>query len=664
MTASIQTSWAHDKQQDLLDIKVTAFLWAEKTPRAFTETLVSLLNMDHISRIIVGICESSNADLIEIRDPRIEFLFSDTFGAAAKVVCEGDQDFLLCVTSPVKASSNAIQLAAKWMSEDPRIATVSFLSNAGGYLSFPHRNTPTPFCVDGHDESTLTLLLRGDEPGELRPVPLPVAEGAMVLLSMSLVAVCGALKDDRTGSYSFSLADLSLRGSRRGFNNYLDCYTFITVPFDGVGKYESVLENPEARHALYQRHHFFPAVHDLQRDRSDSLLGQSLDYARAKAQGLRILIDGSILGPKEMGTQTLVVNLTKALAKRSDVQWVALGVPDPLNLPAYAHELVATRKVRIVPAGNSDFPEGPVGDIVHRPYQPSGVLPWERWSGIAKRSVITVQDLIAFKNPSYFAEWVEWDLYREQFKAQIARCDGVFSISNDVVKVIREERLPVDDQRIFVVENGADARSKEHPTCVPSEVLRRGWGSSPFLLVLGAAYAHKNRDTAIKVWKALRDRGFRHKLVFAGSAVPYGSTRVEEAIEAHHESASDMLILPDVSSEERNWLLANSELVVYLTSAEGFGLVPFEAARMEVPTLFVSFGPLRELIDDTSLPKTYDINGLVERASELLTDPHVARESIRKTLVNLGSLNWEETARKSVEAYYELLKTSTRLQRS
>jgi len=638
-----------------------AFVWIDRSPRAYNETIVSLLGMDGVAAIYVGFARHVNSVSLPITDSRIHVIKDASLLKAAKIVFAGKWRQVLCISFPIKASSNTLELANKWMDADPRIATLSFLSNAGGYLSFPYRNTQTPFCVEGHDEDTLTRRLRADKPKHWGPVPLPVAEGAMIAVNSSLVEVCGDLNDGGTENLAFAIAELSLRVTRRGFNNYLDPYTFITVPFDGVGAFPSVLENPDARHALHQIHPQFPAIHDTEKTRENSILGQALDYARAKAQGLRVLLDGSALGPKEMGTQSLVVNLAKTLAQRDDIQWVALGVPDVQNIPSYARDLLNSRKIRFVPSGSSDFPEGPVADVIHRPYQPSSPLPWERWSLLAKRSVITVQDLIAYRNPSYFAEWSDWDDYRENFKRQIANCDGVFSISHDVVNVIREERLPIDGQRVFVVENGADARSKDQPTNIPSEVIRRGWTTSSYLMVLGATYAHKNRDLAIKVWKRLRQRGFKHKLILAGASVPYGSTRFEEALEVDAETREDMLVLPDIGSEERNWLLLNSSLVMYLTSAEGFGLVPFEAARMDVPTLFVSFGPLRELIDDPNLPTNYDLQGLTERAALLLTDDSAAMHAIKSALQNLETLNWEETARKSVEAYFELMNQPSKL---
>ena len=59
------------------------------------------------------------------------------------------------------------------MDGDARVAAVSFLSNAAGHLSFPHRNRPTQYSLEGHDETTLTRLLRARSPGSSQRRSLP-----------------------------------------------------------------------------------------------------------------------------------------------------------------------------------------------------------------------------------------------------------------------------------------------------------------------------------------------------------------------------------------------------------------------------------------------------------------------------------------------------------
>jgi glycosyltransferase involved in cell wall biosynthesis len=411
------------------------------------------------------------------------------------------------------------------------------------------------------------------------------------------------------------------------------------------------------------RHAHFPGGYDVEQNRSNSVLGEALDSARAKAMGLRVLIDGSLLGPKEMGTQLLIQKLSIALAARPEIQFVAVGVPNPAALPKYARELNDLPKIQLVPSGQLDFPGAPHVDILHRPYQPTVPIPWDRWHGLAKRTVITIQDLIAYRNGAYFQNFEEWMSYRDNFLRQVSQVDAAISISHDVLEVIGEERLPIDRSRIFVVENGADARSKDEPMRIPDAFLKRGWASNSFLFVLGATYAHKNRDLAMRVWAKLRAKGFPHKLVMAGANVPYGSNRVEESLYTTPELEDHLLILPDVSSEERNWLTRNSSLAVYLTAAEGFGQMPFEAARVDVPALYVSFGPVRELIEDPAVPSSFDIDRLVDRAEVLLTDHLLAKSAIAGVQKNIDQLTWAETARKTVEAYYAILNQQSRVLR-
>jgi glycosyltransferase involved in cell wall biosynthesis len=643
----------HSKLRSSRDGEVVAFVWVDKVEFSWNETLSALLKIKSISSVHVGFAPKQIPSLLRKTDPRIVIHPGETMQEVASKVQEENSEFVLFVTWPVRPSPNALELAIGWMRGDPRIGTMSFLSNSAGSLSFPHRNADSAFGVDGHDEQSLTELLR--DQSRRAPTPIQVADGAMILVSRGVLDVCEQLDDLGAADCRLAVAELSLRAAKRGFNSYLDSYTFVTVSWDGTGPFQSVLTLAESRHALHMRHPHFPGGYDVERNRPNSVLGDALNSARARAMGLRVLIDGSVLGPKEMGTQLLILKLSAALAARPEIQCVVLGVPNPTALPDYARELSELPKIQLVPAGQLDFPGAPHVDIVHRPYQPTAPIPWDRWRGLAHRTVITVQDLIAYRNGAYFQNFHEWLNYRDNFLRQVSQVDAVISISGDVVDVIQEERLPIDPSRVYLVKNGGDARSKDEPVRIPDAFLTRGWASNSYLFVLGATYAHKNRDLAIRVWAKLRAKGFPHKLVMAGANVPYGASRNEECLATTPGLDEHLLVLPDITAEERNWLMRNSSLAVYLTAAEGFGQVPFEAARVDVPSLFVSFGPLRELIEDPTLPTSFDIDRLVDRAESLLTNHLLAKSSIAAILKNIDQLSWSETARKTVDAYFQIL---------
>lgn len=629
---------------------VHAILWARERPDDWIETVITLSKLDVVAK--VTLCLHYGAKEAAGLTASKKFQAVETLSLAEitqRATPEADQ--FLFVFEPIALSRDALDRSVGWMTEDPRVGTVSFLSNAAGYLSFPYRNTQVPVPPAGYNETTLTKRLRARSP-ESGPVPISTPEGGAVLVNKSALTTSGGIEDWHDGDPFMAVVEMGIRASRRGFNNFLDAGTFIwrMSPDRSV----SPLAHDGPRHRLHLKHKFFPGLHDLQRDSLAGPLPYALDLARAKTQGLRVLLDGSQLGPQEMGTQMLIVALTAALDAHPDIKMIALCVPDPNNIPGYAQHLRLLPKVSFYPADGLEFSGAPEVDIIHRPYQPIEPIPWRRWRALAKRSIITIQDLIAYRNGAYFQSWNDWHKYRTNLENEVSRADAVFSISEDVVGPIREESLKIAKDALFVVENGVDARNADQPTHIPDGILSRGWEAAPFLMILGANYSHKNRDFGLKIWRELLGRGHKLKMVLVGANVPQGSTRLDE-IRVVRDDSDDLLVLPDVPAEERNWLLKHSALVLYPTAAEGFGQVPFEAARFGRPSLYVSFGPLRELTADPHAPRQYDLKALTDRAEVLLKDPAAAQQAISDTLKKIDTYTWKQTAEKSVEAYFAAL---------
>ncbi|MCA1674437.1 MAG: glycosyltransferase, partial [Actinobacteria bacterium] len=278
---------------------------------------------------------------------------------------------------------------------------------------------------------------------------------------------------------------------------------------------------------------------------------------------------------------------------------------------------------------------------------------------VATRTAVTIQDLASYHVGSYHGSSEEWLERRRTMRQVAAEVDGVIAISHDVKAHLRLERIPVDPERVFVVENGTDHLTGDESASAPAELVARGFVASEFALVLGTNYAHKNRDIAIRVLRELRRRGLRLALVLAGAAVPFGSSRISEARWGAGEE--DLYVIPDVTSEERNWLLRHASLVLYPTSAEGFGLVPYEAARFGTPTVLVPFGPLGEVAGD--LPVTaadWSPRSLADAAEMLLDDPAIAQRQVAAALASGQDFTWDATAAKLVAVYRSLLATPAR----
>jgi glycosyltransferase involved in cell wall biosynthesis len=290
-------------------------------------------------------------------------------------------------------------------------------------------------------------------------------------------------------------------------------------------------------------------------------------------------------------------------------------------------------------------------DVGHCPFQPDQ-LDVAAWRGSCDRIVVSMLDLISYQMGSYHRTAHEWLAYREAIRDGVDAVDGVVAISDDVRRSIERERLPVDPSRLFVVPLGTEHLTGDEPRSVPAVLERPELVAQPFLLSLGTNYGHKNRDLAIRVRDELAARGCDLLLVLAGVSVLSGTSRVAEARALAGGVAERVVILPEVTSEERNWLLAHARLVLYPTTAEGFGLVPFEVARFGTPTVAVPFGPLQELgaVGDVA-PRTWAVSDLADAAHLLLTDPDAARRSVDEVLTAGARLSWADCASGILDCY-------------
>lgn len=564
---------------------------------------------------------------------------------------------VLLVTSPVSLPEGGLDRVLDWLENDSRIATVSFLSNAAGPFSFPYRNTPSAHCVPRHDENSLTRALRELAP-DTGSIPVSMPAGPAILVNRAMLASIGGFDPALDPRPRESIAELALRAARRGFQHRLDAGTYISAQwFDGFPAIEAA-EDDGVRHRLHMADSSFPALYDQQKHTDTSPVAIAMNVARSKISGLRVLMDASCLGPMEMGTQVQTVELIRALSRRTDVSSIHVAVPHA-HLPAYAADLAIDSKIHLLDSGDLQFAGAEMVDVVHRPFQPDRHIPWGRWRSLAKRVVVTLQDLIAYRIGAYHPSGQDWLHYRHNIANACEHADAIVVISEDTRQSIVEERMDISCDQIYTIKNGSNHLDETASEEAPLALIERGMIACNFILVLGATYAHKNRDLAIRVWQQLRGRGHQLALIMAGANVPKGSSRVEEAIA--RRSGDDLLVcLPDVSSGVRTWLLRHASVVLYPTSAEGFGLIPFEAAAMGTPTAHVNFGPLRELIDDPSAPRQWTVDELADYTQELIVDPTAARENIDRILRGGAPLTWDETARGLVEAYRSTLARAPR----
>ncbi len=608
--------------------------------------------------IVVGVLYPIHGKFFDGLDNRVSWggigsiseLINTTFLATGGHVVVVDD----AVTLPSEPFANA----EDWAAADLRVASVSFLCNASANLSFPTRNRAETRVADGQHEDSITRVLREERPRQSR-APIPLAVGPVVFLSAAGLGAVGRFEAPASARFDVAVADFSARATQKGFVNLVDTATFVSRTADAAIRPTDDDMRADDVGWLLHRYRFLIGTTDAHRVSGDSPFAHQHQLARVKVEGLRVLVDGSCFGPHETGTQVACAQTIRALAQHPGVSWVGVALPGPV--PSYAADVFSLPLVDA--RQNMDPASFGVVDIAFRPYQPVEGYDPAPWRRTAVRYVVSVLDVIAYVNGSYFPDGGQWQRYRDSIDHVVGLADGVTVISGDVRSQMHLHGLSIEDERISVVPLGTEHLGVGHATRYPAQLEALGFSGRRFALTLGVNYHHKNRELAIAAHRELRNRGVDIDLVMAGPAVPFGSTRLAESTErfADPSSQSWLHVLPEVHEHERNWLLSHAAMAWYPTSAEGFGLPPFEAAAFGVPTVSVGFGPISELAGNPAadalplLASSWEPSQLAGVAERLLLDPALATAHCDALLRSGRQYSWVAHADRLVMVFRELL---------
>jgi glycosyltransferase involved in cell wall biosynthesis len=197
----------------------------------------------------------------------------------------------------------------------------------------------------------------------------------------------------------------------------------------------------------------------------------------------------------------------------------------------------------------------------------------------------------------------------------------------------------------------------------PAGLVERLAGA-PFLLCLGTTYKHKNRPFALRLLAALRERhGWEGRLVLAGPEVADGSSAAEEAAWelANPAHAAGVVRLGAVGEAERAWLYAHAAAVVYPSTYEGFGLVPFEAAQAGTPCLWAPVASLAEVLAGADAPLVpWDAAASADRAIAILRDPVAAGALTDQVRAAASAFTWDRTAEELLGVYEDAVRLPAR----
>ena len=116
-----------------------------------------------------------------------------------------------------------------------------------------------------------------------------------------------------------------------------------------------------------------------------------------------------------------------------------------------------------------------------------------------------------------------------------------------------------------------------------------------------------------------------------------------------------------VEEDEKAWLLRHAAGVVYPTTYEGFGLVPFEAAQSGTPTFFAWQTALRDVLPESAATLTpWAVEPSADQIASVLMNDDRRRELTAEIAAAGERLTWSRTAESIFRVYAEAVASPSR----
>ncbi|MEM4589439.1 MAG: glycosyltransferase family 1 protein [Thermoplasmata archaeon] len=286
-------------------------------------------------------------------------------------------------------------------------------------------------------------------------------------------------------------------------------------------------------------------------------------------------------------------------------------------------------------------------DIYHITNQENSILTY--YPNISA-SVVTVHDIFYYTLPKNF---IHQQLIKLLYYG-ITNANRIICVSqatkNDLIKHFN---LPSD--KIDVVYPGLDPIFKKE--IKNAHTLYEKYNLEPsheYILHVGRDEKRKNIETLLRAfYKLKRDFNLENVKLIKINKLSETNKKLLHDLNLENE----VYIIDRVSEEDLVRFYKISDIFVFPSIMEGFGLPLIEAMACGTPIIASNTSAIPEVVEDAAIlvnPK--DINAFSESLYNLLTDEDLKEELIKKGMKRLSKFKWENSANKTLKVYKKVKK--------
>lgn len=237
----------------------------------------------------------------------------------------------------------------------------------------------------------------------------------------------------------------------------------------------------------------------------------------------------------------------------------------------------------------------------------------------------------------------------KDYTESLRRADLVLAVSQTTARDL-EELFKVPRSRIRVTPLGVESRFK--PTSDEQVLKRHGLDglAGSYLFYLGGLSRRKNLTRLIQAY-GRSQVGRQLPLVLAGS-LSFGNQEILDQL-VELPPTHRVLLIGSVPEADLPALYSQAAGFLFPTLYEGFGLPILKAMACGTPVLTSTTGSAPEVAGGHALlADPYDLGSLSAAIEDL---PYLSPEERQAARGHARSFTWEQTARRTVRAYSEVL---------
>jgi len=280
--------------------------------------------------------------------------------------------------------------------------------------------------------------------------------------------------------------------------------------------------------------------------------------------------------------------------------------------------------------------------------------------GLSKlqKTVITIHDVFPFQYPHFFPFFTRIAHIQrlKKIKGKICKNNNIHIIVNsnstqkDVIKLLEIplERITKIYLGISEVFTGYTKSEQD------IKILERHGICKPYILSVGSLNPRKNIKRLIDAFEMNKNAGnFPHKLVLVGTA-----GWLNQELLSRIKKNQDIIPVGAVPEKDLPIIYGNSNLFVFPSLYEGFGLPIIEAMSCRVPVITSNVSSMPEIADSSAyLINPYDYKDIAKSIKEVLKNHNLRKELIKKGMERSLKFSWNKMAQQTLSVYNKLIES-------